>query len=28
VYYGTGLGGKTTNLEYVYSKVNPDAKGK
>jgi hypothetical protein len=23
VYYGTGLGGKTTNLEYVYSKVNP-----
>ena len=28
VYYGTGLGGKTTNLEYAYSKVNPDAKGK
>ena len=28
IYYGTGLGGKTTNLEYVYSKVNPDAKGK
>jgi signal recognition particle receptor subunit beta len=28
VYYGAGLGGKTTNLEYVYSKVNPDAKGK
>ena len=28
VYYGTGLDGKTTNLEYVYSKVNPDAKGK
>ena len=28
VYYGTGFGGKTTNLEYVYSKVNPDAKGK
>ena len=27
VYYGTGLG-ETTNLEYVYSKVNPDAKGK
>ena len=22
------MGGKTTNLEYVYSKVNPDAKGK
>lgn len=28
VYYGTGLGGKTTNLEYVYSPVNSDAKGK
>lgn len=28
VYYGTGLGGKTTNLEYVYSRVNPDSKGK
>ena len=28
VYYGTGLGGKTTNLEYVYSKVNPKEKGK
>jgi signal recognition particle receptor subunit beta len=28
VYYGTGLGGKTTNLEYVYSRVNPDTKGK
>jgi signal recognition particle receptor subunit beta len=28
VYYGTGLGGKTTNLEYVYSKVNPETKGK
>lgn len=28
VYYGTGLGGKTTNLEYIYSRVNPDAKGK
>ena len=28
VYYGTGLGGKTTNLEYIYSKVNPDTKGK
>ena len=28
VYYGTGLGGKTTNLEYVYSRVNPEAKGK
>jgi signal recognition particle receptor subunit beta len=28
VYYGSGLGGKTTNLEYVYSRVNPDTKGK
>ncbi len=28
VYYGPGLGGKTTNLELVYSKVNPDARGK
>jgi signal recognition particle receptor subunit beta len=28
VYYGSGLGGKTTNLEYVYSRVSPDIKGK
>jgi signal recognition particle receptor subunit beta len=28
VYYGTGLGGKTTHLEYIYSKVNPETKGK
>ncbi|HSH76829.1 MAG TPA: ADP-ribosylation factor-like protein, partial [Longimicrobiales bacterium] len=28
VYYGTGLGGKTTNLEYIYSQVSPDTKGK
>ncbi len=28
VYYGTGLGGKTTNLEYVYRRVNPEARGK
>jgi mutual gliding-motility protein MglA len=28
VYYGPGLGGKTTNLEYVYSRVNPDTRGK
>ena len=28
VYYGTGLGGKTTNLEYVYSTVNPETRGK
>ena len=28
VYYGPGLGGKTTNLEYVYSKVSPETRGK
>jgi signal recognition particle receptor subunit beta len=28
VYYGPGLCGKTTNLQYVYSKTNPDLKGK
>ena len=28
VYYGTGLGGKTTNLEYIYSRVNPETTGK
>ncbi len=28
VYYGPGLGGKTTNLQYIYSKTSPDAKGK
>jgi signal recognition particle receptor subunit beta len=28
VYYGPGLGGKTTNLEYVYSRVTPETKGK
>ena len=28
VYYGPGLGGKTTNLEHVYQKVSPDARGK
>ncbi len=28
VYYGTGLGGKTTNLEYIYSRINPDTRGK
>lgn len=28
VYYGPGLGGKTTNLEYVYNKVSPDLRGK
>lgn len=28
VYYGPGLGGKTTNLETIYSKVAPDTRGK
>jgi hypothetical protein len=28
VYYGPGLGGKTTNLEYIYGKVNPETRGK
>ncbi|MBN2804540.1 MAG: GTPase domain-containing protein [Deltaproteobacteria bacterium] len=28
VYYGPGLCGKTTNLQYVYNRTNPDAKGK
>jgi signal recognition particle receptor subunit beta len=28
VYYGPGLGGKTTNLEHVYTKVQPDTRGK
>jgi signal recognition particle receptor subunit beta len=28
VYYGPGLGGKTTNLEFVYNKVAPDTRGK
>lgn len=28
VYYGPGLCGKTTNLQYIYAKTNPDAKGK
>jgi len=28
VYYGPGLGGKTTNLEHVYEKVNPSTRGK
>jgi signal recognition particle receptor subunit beta len=28
VYYGPGLGGKTTNLEHVYQKVAPTARGK
>jgi small GTP-binding protein len=28
VYYGPGLCGKTTNLQYIYEKTNPGAKGK
>ena len=28
VFYGPGLCGKTTNLQYVYAKTNPEAKGK
>ena len=28
VYYGPGLGGKTTNLEHVYGKVSPSTRGK
>lgn len=28
VYYGPGLSGKTTNLEYIYSKTHPQTKGK
>lgn len=28
VYYGCGLCGKTTNLQYIYEKTNPEAKGK
>ena len=28
VYYGPGLCGKTTNLQYIYNRTNPEAKGK
>jgi signal recognition particle receptor subunit beta len=28
VFYGPGLCGKTTNLQYIYKKTNPDSKGK
>ncbi|HEX5133005.1 MAG TPA: GTPase domain-containing protein [Candidatus Krumholzibacteria bacterium] len=28
VYYGPGLCGKTTNIQYVYNKVDPSTKGK
>jgi hypothetical protein len=27
VYYGPGLGGKTTNLRHIYEKISPEAKG-
>jgi signal recognition particle receptor subunit beta len=28
VYYGPGLGGKTTNIKFIYAATNPDARGK
>jgi signal recognition particle receptor subunit beta len=28
VYYGPGLCGKTTNLQHIYAKTNPEVKGK
>jgi len=28
VYYGPGLGGKTTNIQFIYDRTNPQAKGK
>ncbi len=28
VYYGPGLGGKTTNLQYIYGQINPQDRGK
>jgi mutual gliding-motility protein MglA len=28
VFYGPGLGGKTTNIEYIYDRVAPDMRGK
>ena len=28
VYYGPGLCGKTTNIQYIYNKVSPETKGK
>ena len=27
VFYGTGLGGKTTNLEYIHKQLNPSIRG-
>ena len=28
VFYGPGLGGKTTNLQYIHEKMNPETRGK
>ena len=28
VYYGPGLCGKTTNLQFIYNRMNPEARGK
>ncbi len=28
VYYGCGLGGKTTSVQYIYKKISPQVKGK
>jgi signal recognition particle receptor subunit beta len=28
VFYGPGLGGKTTNLQYIYNSTNPESRGK
>jgi signal recognition particle receptor subunit beta len=28
VYYGPGLGGKTTNLQHIYTRIDPKSKGK
>jgi len=28
VYYGPGLGGKTTNVQYVFSRLRPESKGR
>jgi len=28
VYYGPGLGGKTTNLQFIFEKTNPESRGK
>ncbi len=28
VYYGPGMSGKTTNLQFIHSKINPETRGK